>query len=312
MNRRAFLRSTSVGIAAGLWARLVPARGTSGSRIRALAFDAFPIFDPRSVFALAEKLFPGHGAALSDAWRTRQFEYQWLRALSSRYADFGRATEDGLQFAAELLKLDLTPAKRTRLMDAYLELEAWPDAPAALKALRESGLRLAILSNATPRMLHAGIARSGLVDFFEHVISTDAIRTFKPDPRAYQMAIDAFGLSRTEILYVAFASWDAAGAKSFGFPTYWVNRSGLPAERLGVSPDGAGRDLTELVAFARHVPVLGHDAEIPSGWRRPAQGVAERRALRTLAINDLGRLWPRPEALARGVRCTVRTSRRTR
>ena len=251
MNRRAFLRSTSAGIAVGLGARLVPPLGVPGPRIGAVAFDAFPIFDPRPVFALAEKLFPGHGTALSDAWRTRQFEYQWLRALSSRYADFERATEDGLRFAAELLQLDLTPDKRTRLMDAYLELEAWPDAPATLKALRASGLRLAILSNATPRMLHAGIARSGLVDVFEHVISTDALRTFKPDPRASQMALDAFELPRTELLYIAFAGWDAAGAKSFGLPTYWVNRSALPAERLGVSLDGVGRDLTELLAFAR-------------------------------------------------------------
>ena len=82
--------------------------------------DAFAIFDPRPVFALAEQLFPGRGTELSNAWRTRQFEYQWLRALSRSYADFRQATEDALMFSTEMLKLDLTPEKRDQLMDAYL------------------------------------------------------------------------------------------------------------------------------------------------------------------------------------------------
>ncbi|HEX5043809.1 MAG TPA: haloacid dehalogenase type II [Candidatus Polarisedimenticolaceae bacterium] len=251
MNRRSFLRFTAAGVATALSARWMPLPGARKVRIEAVAFDAFPILDPRSVVALAERLFPGRGVALGDAWRTRQFEYQWLRALSSRYASFWQATEDSLEFAAELLQLELTPEKRKRLMDAHLELEAWPDAARALKALRQSGMRLAILSNATPSILAAGVARSGLGSLFEHVLSTDAIRTFKPDPGAYRMAPEAFRLPPQAILYVAFAGWDAAGAKWFGFPTYWVNRANLPPERLGVQPDGTGGNLTDLVAFVR-------------------------------------------------------------
>jgi 2-haloacid dehalogenase len=63
------------------------------------------------------------------------------------------------------------------------------------------------------------------------------------------MAIDALGLRREEILFAAFAGWDAAGAKTFGYPTFWVNRLGLPLEELDVVPDGSGRDLTDLLKF---------------------------------------------------------------
>src|SRR5258707_5874305 len=65
---------------------------------------------------------PGKGAELSSVWRTRQFEYQWLRALSHRYADFWQATEDALVFATKSLKLDLTRAQRDQLMGMYLVL----------------------------------------------------------------------------------------------------------------------------------------------------------------------------------------------
>ena len=249
LNRREFLNLAAAGIATGLLTSIPLTHAAARQRIKAIAFDAFPIFDPRPVFALAEQLFPGRGAELSSAWRTRQFEYQWLRALSGHYADFWQATEEALEFSCEMLTLDLTADKRRQLMGAYLELKAWPDVPPALQSLKSDGIRLAFLSNATSRILDAGIKNSGLEGIFEHVLSTDEIKTYKPDPRAYQMAIDAFNLKREEILFVPFAGWDAAGAKAFGYPTFWVNRLNLPMERLGVVPDSMGKNLTDLVDF---------------------------------------------------------------
>jgi 2-haloacid dehalogenase len=218
---------------------------------KAIAFDAFPIFDPRPVFGLAETLFSGKGAEFSNAWRTRQFEYQWLRAIAGRYADFWQTTEDALVFAAKLLQLELTSDKRAQLMQAYLGLTTWPAVSAALSALQEAGIRLVFLSNMTAKMLEAGIKNAGLDGVFEHVLSTDQIRAYKPDPRVYQMAADAFQLTREDILFAAFAGWDAAGAKWFGYRTFWVNRLNLPGEELGVTPDAIGRDLTDVVRFVK-------------------------------------------------------------
>lgn len=250
LERREFLHLTAGGMAASTLLAPLGTQAATRPRFKAIAFDAFPIFDPRPVFGLAETLFPGKGTELSNAWRMRQFEYQWLHALSGHYADFRQTTEDGLVFAAKLLQLDLTPDKRAQLMQAYLGLKAWPEAPSALSALKKAGIRLAFLSNMTTKMLEAGIKNAGLEGVFEHVLSTDQVRTYKPDPRAYQMAIDTLKLQREEILFAAFAGWDAAGAKWFGYPTFWVNRLNLPVEELGVAPDAIGHDLTALVSFA--------------------------------------------------------------
>jgi 2-haloacid dehalogenase len=251
LRRREFLNRVAGGVATGILLSTPISQAATPPQFKAIAFDAFPIFDPRPVFGLAETLFPGKGTEFSNAWRTRQFEYQWLRALSGQYADFWHTTEDGLVFAAKLLQLELTPDKRAQLMQAYLGLKAWPDVPSALRALKEAGIRFAFLSNMTTKMLDAGIKHAGLDGVFEHVLSTDQIRAYKPDPRAYQMAIDAFQLRREEILFAAFAGWDVAGAKWFGYPTFWVNRLNLPAEELGVTPDATGRDLTDLVGFVQ-------------------------------------------------------------
>ena len=63
------------------------------------------------------------------------------------------------------------------------------------------------------------------------------------------MGLEAFGLGREEIAFAASASWDAAGAKAFGYPTFWVNRANQPAEELGVAPDATGAGMADLVKF---------------------------------------------------------------
>ena len=251
LNRRSFMRLLAGSAVAGLAAAQPQARAASRPRLGAVAFDAFPILDPRPIFAFAESLFPGKGTELSNVWRTRQFEYTWLRTMGQRYVDFWHVTEDALVFAAKSLGLELGHDRREQLMGKYLELKAWPDAAPALRALKQTGVRMAFLSNFTPAMLDAGIRNSGLEGLFEDHLSTDRAQAFKPAARAYEMGVAAFGLPREQIAFVASAGWDAAGAKWFGYPTVWVNRAASPVEHLSGSPDAICEDLDGLLSFVR-------------------------------------------------------------
>ena len=239
LSRRDFLTLIAGSAAA--------ATGPTIPHIKAVVFDALAIFDPRPVFALADRMFPGAG--LSDEWRTRQFEYCWLRVCSGRYADFWQVTRDSLSFATKKLRLDVSIADRTRLLNAYLALNAWPDVVPALESMKKAGLRLALLSNFSPAMLDANVWSAGLAAMFDARVSTDWSKTYKPDPRAYQLGVTSLNLKRENILFVAFAGWDAAGAKQFGYPTYWVNRQQLPPEEMGVLPDASGETLRDLTTF---------------------------------------------------------------
>jgi len=249
IDRRSFL-SSILGLAA-LAAIPTTLKATVASRPRVILFDAFPIFDPRSVAAAVKEMFPADGDALMDLWRTKQFEYTWLRTLSGRYANFWDVTRDALRFSARARKLVLSNTQADLLMGSYLELKPWPEVPQALRSLKTAGVRLGFLSNFTGEMLQANIRGAGLDGMFEQVLSTDRAQAFKPDPRAYRMGLEAFGLSRQETLFAAFAGWDAAGAKAFGYPTFWVNRLNQPMEELGIEADATGSTLTELVSYAR-------------------------------------------------------------
>jgi 2-haloacid dehalogenase len=246
VNRRNFVTLAAGGAVAAIAGK--PADGAP-TKIRAVAFDGFPIIDPRPVFAKVEELFPGKGPELSNAWRARQFEYSWLRTLGGHYADFWQVTEESLVFAAKALAIDLSADQRDQLMQTWLTLKAWPDVAPALRAVKAAGIRMAFLSNLTDAMMDSAVKNSALEGFFEPHLSTDKVKAFKPDPRAYRMGLDAFQLKKEEIAFAAFAGWDAAGAKWFGYPTVWVNRSNMPVEELGAVPDGTGSGLGDLVKF---------------------------------------------------------------
>jgi 2-haloacid dehalogenase len=249
-SRRHFLRLTT-SLAASTLTLIFAKAQPASPIIKAVAFDALAIFDPRSVFHLAEELFPGHGEELSTSWRTHQFEYTWLRNSMHQYKDFWHVTQDALVYAANKCNIKINPAQATQLMSAYLRLKPWPDVPPMLQTLRKCGIRLALLSNFTPTMMQSCVMTSGLESQFEFQLSTDQVQTFKPDPVAYALATQSFRLQKEQIVFGAFGAWDAAGAKSFGYPTYWANRTGVPAEELGTRPDRAHQDLSQLPDFIR-------------------------------------------------------------
>ena len=199
---------------------------------KAVIFDAYgTLFDVHSVVAAAEQMFPGHGDALSQLWRQKQIEYTQLRTASdpagARYEPFWNITLDALRFSARKLGLALNAAGEKRLMDEYACLSAFPDVLPALRQLRDvrtagrnEPIGLAILSNGNPQMLDIAVKSAGMSGLFDHVLSVDAVRAFKPAPATYALGTQAFGAAAREIVFVSSNGWDASGANWFGYTVF--------------------------------------------------------------------------------------------
>src|SRR5215472_10874826 len=221
-------------------------------KIKGLAFDAYgTLYDVHSVIELCEQLFPGHGTALSNAWRLKQLQYSWLRSLMDRYADFWKVTEDGLVFAANSLNLKLDPAKRKQLLEAYLSLKTFPDVLAGLKELSAAGYKLAILSNGAPRMVQEVTKNAKIEQFLAHIISVDELKIYKPNPRVYQLASKRLGTAPEATGFVSSNSWDIAGAASFGLTTFWINRGNQPVDELGFPAHRMVTKLSDLLPLLK-------------------------------------------------------------
>jgi 2-haloacid dehalogenase len=191
--------------------------------IKAIVFDAYgTLYDIQSVAAVTEEAFPGYGEIITQIWRIKQLEYTWLRSLMHRYEDFSVITRDSLAYTLRVLGLKHDADAFERIMDKYLHLDLYPDAAAALAALR--GEKLAILSNGSPAMLNALVANSGLDHVLDATISVDAKKIFKPAPEAYSLIEATLGVPPGEVLFVSSNPWDACGARAFGLNVAWIER----------------------------------------------------------------------------------------
>jgi len=216
--------------------------------IQALVFDVYgTLFDVHSVKEQAEELYPEHGEAISKRWREKQLEYSFLRQLNGQYVPFSQVTQDALRYTLLELKLHVTEEQITTLMETYLTLDVYPEVSSVLETMAHK--RLVVFSNGSHDMLDPLIEQSGLADRFEHLVSVDDIKQYKPAPASYMHALNTLGLKREEILFMSSNGWDITGAKSFGFKTAWINRNGLPVEELNLDPDRIYDDLTGITEW---------------------------------------------------------------
>jgi len=217
--------------------------------IRACVFDAYgTLFDVAAAAAACGDELGARAAPLAALWRDKQLQYSWLRGLAGTYVDFWQVTEDALDFALETLEIPAGPV-RARLLGLYRRLDAFPEVPAVLRALRGAGFATAILSNGSPAMLASAVAGNGLGELFDAVISVDEVGTFKPHPSVYQRALDRLGVPAAAVSFQSSNAWDAHAASAFGMKVVWCNRYGGRRERLPGAPDREIRTLAELPAL---------------------------------------------------------------
>lgn len=218
-------------------------------------FDAYGTLFDVNAAARAAAAEPGREAfaiawpKLAEDWRTKQLQYSWLRAVAGLHCDFWRVTQDGLDWALEASGIN-DAGLRERLLTLYWELPAYPEVPAMLAALKAQGLATAILSNGTPEMLAGAVASAGIGGVLDAVLSVESVGVFKPHGSVYALVCKHFGCAPAEVLFVSSNGWDAAFAAGFGFTTVWVNRAGLPIERLPARPQHLLSDLTRIPELA--------------------------------------------------------------
>jgi 2-haloacid dehalogenase len=204
--------------------------------VNAYVFDAYgTLFDVHAAIARHRAAAGADADRFSEIWRTKQLEYAWTLTLAGHYVDFWTLTQRALDFAfARVPSVDR--ALRPKLLDAYLALDAFPDARATLTDLKAKGARLAILTNGTPRMVTAAVEAAGIADLLDAVLSVDTARRYKPRPEVYELVTEALSVKPPDVAFVSSNRWDIMGAVSFGFDAFWINRAQMPDEYADFAP----------------------------------------------------------------------------
>ncbi len=217
-------------------------------RADAVVFDAYgTLLDVHSAVQRHAAAIGPEAPRLSETWRQKQLEYSWVLSLCGRYAPFWTLTERALDFALARHP-GVDREVRASLLEAYRALDAYPEVPGTLEALRREGLKTAILSNGDTAMLDAAVTAANLQGRLDAVLSVDPAGIFKTSPRAYALAPERLGVARERIAFVSSNRWDIAGAAAYGFAPVWVNRTSQPDEYPDLAPVREIRALDGLLA----------------------------------------------------------------
>ena len=228
--------------------------------INAVVFDAYgTLYDTQSVADVTEEAFPGYGDIITQVWRIKQLEYSWLRSLMRRYQDFSVVTRDSLAYTLRILGLHYDEETFARIMEKYLDLALYPEAMAALDALKDR--KLAILSNGSPDMLNALVKNTGLDRVLAATLSVDEHKVFKPSPEAYTLIEKKLGVKPANVLFVSSNPWDACGAKAFGLNVAWIERVTSEAMALACVESETLPPLTMFKALRTQMDALGVEVD---------------------------------------------------
>ena len=203
--------------------------------IKAIIFDAYgTLFDVNSAAEKCKDKIGDKWEGFSNYWRTTQLEYTWLRSMMNRHKDFWAVTEDSLSKSMEVFKID--PLMKNQLLDLYKVLSIFPEVKDALQKLKKKSYKLAILSNGTPSLLDELVKSNNLNNIFNDVFSIEEVKTYKPNPKVYDIPIKKYKIQKNEVAYLSANTWDVSAGGNYGFNPVWVNRNNSIFDNLDYIP----------------------------------------------------------------------------
>jgi len=185
-------------------------------------------------------------AGVRRAWFGQLLQSALVATVTDAYSDFGAIGGAALEMTAERRGVTLSDEDERQILGGMRELPAHPEVAESLSRLRDAGLRLATLTNSTQQIAEAQMENSGLRDYFEQLLSADAVRRLKPAPEPYRMAARKLGVDVGEIRLIAAHAWDVAGALRAGCAAAFVARPGMVLDPLVRRPDVVGSDLHDV------------------------------------------------------------------
>ena len=214
--------------------------------IKAIIFDAYgTLFDVNSAAEKCKDRIGDKWEGFSNYWRTTQLEYTWLRSMMNRHKDFWAVTEDSLAKSMDVFKID--PLMKNQLLDLYKVLSTFPEVKDVLQKLKKKSYKLAILSNGTPALLNKLVKSNNLDNIFNDIFSVEEVKTYKPDPKVYNIPVQKYQIQKNEVAYLSANTWDVSAGGNYGFKPVWVNRNKSIFDKLDYVPKYQVENLSKLI-----------------------------------------------------------------
>ncbi len=211
------------------------------------------IFDVNETLLDLQPLKDSINSSLNDqnaaeVWFSELLQYSLVESITGSYHDFSMIAASILKMNARKRKLDLNDEEIGEILKPISFLHAYPEVAEGLVRLSKAGYKMVAFSNGKPSVLKDQLEFSGLAQYFDHILSVDAVKKYKPHPDTYRYAVDKAGGELRTTMMIAAHGWDIAGAARAGMQTAFIEREGKFVFALAPEPSLVSKDILSLAS----------------------------------------------------------------
>lgn len=180
-------------------------------------------------------------------WIELFMEYCFANNSLDTFHDFFSIARATLQMTGIKLGRMIADAEADDTLKILKHLPVREGAPSCLSELNDSDFTVIALTNAPEKLVYERMEGTGLISYFETVLSAESLKKYKPEKEVYEWAAQKLNVKTGEMLMVTSHSWDIAGAANAGMKTALLKRDKHLLFPLAAKPDIIG-SLSEIVS----------------------------------------------------------------
>jgi len=186
-------------------------------------------------------------------WFDLFMQYCFVDNCIEQFNDFASIAYATLQMAGRTLGQEIDEHDINEVLELLKHLPVHEGVQDGLSQLNDNGYRIAALTNSPERTVTERMERTGLISYFETVMSAEHVKKYKPSIAVYEWAINKMGVIAGDVLLVSAHGWDLAGAVNAGLRTAYLKQSKQMLYPLAPKPDYICNNLVDLAGQLKSI-----------------------------------------------------------
>lgn len=191
-------------------------------------------------------------------WFELFMEYCFANNSLDSFHDFISLAKATLQMAGAKVGKNIADAEANDVIQILKHLPVREDVPSCLSELNDEGFTVIALTNVPEKLVYERMESSGLISYFETVLSAETVKKYKPEKKVYEWAAQKLNVKTGDMIMVTSHGWDIAGAANAGMKTALLKRDKHLLFPLSAKPDITG-SLSEIVSALKKEKIKGTD-----------------------------------------------------
>lgn len=181
-------------------------------------------------------------------WMDLFMQYCFVDNCIEQFNDFSSIAKATMQMAGDILGKEIDLQEVDTILEILKQVPINEGVQQGLSMLNDLGFRIAALTNAPEIIIRNRMERTGLISYFERILSAEHVKKYKPSILVYNWACQEMKVKPEDVLLVTMHGWDIAGANNAGIQTAYMQQSKRLLYPLTPNPDLSCSSLVELAS----------------------------------------------------------------